>query len=165
MPETYEKIATYTVTGSATSSIDITSIPGTYTDLRVILSSATGAAFDDEYLIRLNSDTGNNYSMTILGIANTTVASSRRSNVAQWHIDNNTPSNVGGMAIMEFLNYSNTTTNKTMINRSGRAGLSATMSINLWRNTAAITSINFRLASSLSYQVGTTIAIYGIKAA
>jgi hypothetical protein len=164
MTITYDKIATYTVTGSAVSSFDITSIPGTYTDFRVILYSAPGAAFDDEVLIRCNSDTGNNYSMTVLGSNGSTVQSSRRSNVAQWHIDNNSPANTNGVYIMEFMNYSNTTTNKTMANRSGKAGGATAASINLWRNTAAITSLNFRLASSLNYQVGTTITLYGIKA-
>lgn len=162
MASTYEKITTYTVTGSAVSSFNITSIPGTYTDFRVILYSATGAAFDDEVLIRLNSDSGSNYSMTVMGGNGSTTQSSQRSNVLQWHIDNNSPSNVGGVYVMEFMNYSNTTTNKTMLNHSGRSGLAVAASINLWRNTAAITSLNFRLASNLNYQVGTTITLYGI---
>lgn len=164
MTATYDKITAYTVTGSPVSSFNITSIPGTYTDFRVILNSATGAAFDDEVLIRCNNDTAGNYSMTILGQSNNTLQSSRRSSVAQWHIDNNSPANVGGMYIMDFMDYSNTSTFKTMLSRSGRAGLSVCASVNLWRDTSAITSLNFRLASNLSYQVGTTITLYGIKA-
>jgi hypothetical protein len=164
MTATYEKITSYTVTGSAVSSFDITSIPGTYTDFKAILYSAPGAAFDDEVLISCNSDSGNNYSMTVIGAFSGTLQSSRRSNVAQWHIDNNSPANTNGVYIMEFMNYSNSTTYKTMANRSGKGGTSVAASINLWRNTAAITSLNFRLASLLTYQVGTTITLYGIKA-
>jgi len=163
MTTTYEKIQTTTL-GSVSSSVDITSIPGTYTDLKVILYSATGAASNDEVLIRINGDTGSNYSMTVLGGNGSTVQSSRRSNVLQWHIDNNSPSNIGGVFIMEFMNYSNTTTYKTMLNRSGNASNALAASTNLWRSTAAITSLNFRLASNLQYQVGTTFTLYGIKA-
>ena len=163
MTATYEKIQTTTL-GSVSSSVDLTSIPGTYTDLKVILYSATGAAFTDEVLIRINGDTGSSYSMTVLGANGSTVQSSRRSNVTQWHIDNNSPSNIGGVFIMQFMNYSNTTTYKTMLNRSGSGSNALATSANLWRSTAAITSLNFRLASLLQYQVGTTFTIYGIKA-
>lgn len=165
MALTYEKITTYTVTGSPVSNFTMSSIPATYTDLRAVLVSTAGAAFSDEVLIRINGDAGSNYSMTVMGANGSGIQSSQRANVAQWHIDNNSPSNTNGTYFMDFMNYSNTTTYKTMVNFSGGFGNNVAASINLWRSTAAISSLYFFLASNLQYQVGTTITLYGIKAA
>jgi hypothetical protein len=63
------------------------------------------------------------------------------------------------------MNYSNTTTNKTVLARasSQQEGVEAT--VGLWRSTAAITSITFDLVSTRTFSVGSTLTLYGIKAA
>ena len=91
MPVTYEKISGTTLS-SATSSFQITSIPATYTDFRVILYSATGAAFDDEFLVRINGDTGSNYSITYLTGDGTTASSGRASSASEMNFYNQSTS-------------------------------------------------------------------------
>jgi hypothetical protein len=65
------------------------------------------------------------------------------------------------------MNYSNTTTNKTVISRtnvtSGSFPGTETM-VNLWRSTSAINVIELRQSGSGQYLSGTTFTLYGIKA-
>ena len=56
MPVTYKPIATVTVGAGGAASIDFTSIPGTYTDLLVLISARSTRSTDyrDELFIRFN---------------------------------------------------------------------------------------------------------------
>ncbi len=75
-------------------------------------------------------------------------------------------------AVVQFMNYSNTTTNKTWLSRwasmggSDGANLGGAI-VGLWRNTNAITQIDFNrpAGESGSFDVGCTWTLYGIKAA
>ncbi len=61
------------------------------------------------------------------------------------------------------MNYSNTTTYKTFISRSGNGtGGFANSTVNLWRSTAAITTV-YLFAAGGSLDAGTTATLYGIK--
>jgi hypothetical protein len=62
------------------------------------------------------------------------------------------------------MNYSNTTTNKTCISRAARTDVSTWAFVNLWRNTAAITSLRITGLGE-TYSTGSTFTLYGIKAA
>jgi hypothetical protein len=65
---------------------------------------------------------------------------------------------------VHFMNYSNTTTNKTVLGRSSAASGFVEAAVGLWRNTSAITSITATTGGQ-SYQTGSTFTLYGIKAA
>jgi hypothetical protein len=163
MPSTYTPLLTFTVS-SAQSSYTFSSIPSTYTDLRIVVFSAS-SSFDDELLIRFNSVSTTVYSDTILGGNGSTASSNRRTSAAEFHIDNNLAACNGGLYTLDLMNYSNTTTHKTLLARFGRAGTTTGVSANLWRSTDAVNSIYFSLASSLTFGVGSTFTLYGIKAA
>ena len=63
MPSTYELIASYTVGAGGAASIDFTSIPATYTDLVLKLSSRTATGGANDVYIQFNTDsTSANYS-------------------------------------------------------------------------------------------------------
>lgn len=162
---TYQAIATTTL-GTTASSITFSSISGSYTDL-VLVGSIIGGAGND-CLIRLNSDTGANYSNTSLYGSGTAAASGRGSN-STFVYGNITSMDSGEVntMIMSFNNYSNTTTYKTILNRfnSTTAGKYVTATVGLWRNTAAINSILVTTIGSGDFAVGTSVTIYGIKAA
>ena len=175
MPTTYEPIATTTL-GSAASSVTFSSISGTYTDLIIAgqIRSTRSGEITDQYTFVLNSDTGNNYSSTTLYDDNDSGAKSTRSSNA---------SNIGlvrcpgpnaaadtfGTVLANFQNYSNSTTYKTILTRWGSQGdttyyfLGETVS--LWRNTNAITSIEVKSVTSSNLAIGTSLTLYGIKAA
>lgn len=160
MPVTYENIATTTL-GSTQTTVTFSSIPGTYTDLVLVISGTVST--NQNYALRFNGDTGSNYSDTNLFGDGSSALSNRRSNqtVAYIGVSGTNPS----PTISNIMNYANTTTNKTIISRSGYAtGTAAQVEsrVALWRSTAAITSIEVSQSSMLS---GTTLTLYGIKAA
>ena len=162
MPSTYEPIATNTL-GSAAATVTFSSITSGYTDLIMVISAFTGNDLP-EYTMRLNSDSGTNYSVTTLEGAGTAAVSQRQSNQPQMYI-------VGFQAgtytepyttLIQFMNYSNTTTNKTILSRSSSNAASAYCG--LWRSTAAINTIAITTPSS-TFSTNTTFSLYGIKAA
>ena len=77
MPVTYTPIATYNGDGSATT-ITFSSIPQTYTDLVLVMPIFTTVNANES--VRINGDTGNNYSSTWITGNGSTAASSRLSN-------------------------------------------------------------------------------------
>ena len=161
MTATYEAIATTTL-GSAQSSVTFSSISGSYTDLVGIVvgqSSASG-----NLLVELNSDTGSNYSATILFGDGTSADSARTTNATSINIgdiDQNAISN----NIVNFQNYSNATTYKTLLGRGNRQPTSVVAKVGLWRSTSAITTIKFSLSGGATFNSGSTFTLYGIKAA
>ena len=164
MSATYEPIATNTL-GSSQASVTFSSITGTYTDLILVVDGETNSA-NTNILLEYNSDTGSNYSVTILFGTGSTAGSAR--------VSNDTAANLGRLgdnnrsnSIMHIFNYSNTTTFKTGIGRfnvvSATENAQLGAKVSLWRNTAAITSIKVKLSTG-NFDSGTTFTLYGIKA-
>jgi hypothetical protein len=162
---TYVAIAEQTL-GSAAATVTFSSIPGTYTDL-VLVGSMIGNAGNDCH-IRVNGDSGTNYSNTLLFATGGTITSSRTTNSTLIY-GNVTSTDTGEVNTMlvSFNNYSNTTINKTVLVRynSATSGKYVTASVALWRNTSAINSITVTTAGSGNFGIGTSISLYGIKAA
>ena len=160
MASTYTPIATTTL-GSATSQVIFSSIPATYTDLILVMN--TGLSTQGALNARLNGDTSTNYSTTRLYGDGSTASSDRFSN--QDYLDFGfLPNSLNNNSIVHFMNYSNTTTNKTMLTRWNSTGF-VTATVSLWRSTSAINAI--RLYSSLGYNLnaGSTFTLYGVKSA
>jgi hypothetical protein len=162
---TYTPIATTTL-GSATATYTFSSIPSTYTDLILIAGNLNAASAGNAFKMQVNSDTGTNYSNTYL-TGNGSAASSGRNSSADTLRFFDNPNIIGPAVVTaHFMNYSNTTTYKTVIARSSAAGYSANAEVNLWRSTAAINSIKIFFATSGNdMQTGTTFTLYGIASA
>lgn len=166
MPATYEPIATYTIP-SAVTSYTFTSIPSTYTDLVLVYTAATSSPAD--LYAQFNSDTGNNYSYTVLYASNSNTAGSSRTanqgyiSLDYYGIPNTTLGN--SVTIANFMNYSNTSTFKTTLARSNSASNGVDALVNLWRNTSAINSIKIGSFTSTTLSTGSIFTLYGIKAA
>jgi hypothetical protein len=161
MPSTYEPIATTTL-GSSTGSVTFSSISGSYTDLILIISGTSSGG--SEVKFRINSDTGSNYSGTVLGGNGSSAYSFRSSNSTYGGFGNALGTSVSTI-IANFMNYSNTTTNKTIITRGSGAATNATAAAGLWRSTSAITSIVANFDDATTFSTGSTFTLYGIKAA
>jgi hypothetical protein len=157
MAITYTPIATNTLASTSTS-VTLSSIAGTYTDLVLIIAgtSNTLAAIDTQF----NGDTATNYSRTVMSGNGTTASSSRSSSVAA--IPTGLIDTTQSVTIINIMNYSNTTTYKTIIARGNTASSQVNTNIGLWRSTAAISSVTL---SGLTFQIGTSFTLYGIKAA
>jgi hypothetical protein len=158
MASTYTPIATNTISGSATSSITFSSIAGTYTDLVLVSNGSVSA--DADVNIRFNGDSTTAYSRTLVYGDGTTASSQRSTSLGQLPVIYFTTAQ--GTAISSIQNYSNSTTYKTVISRSNSSFTAAYAG--LWRNTAAITSINVYIGAG-NFVAGTTFTLYGIKAA
>jgi len=164
MPNTYTELRR-TVVGTATPSItfDLTGVSG-YTDL-VIIATGTASALGNLSL-RFNGDTTSNYSRTMLYGNGSTATSYRVSNYSGIPLGDFDTSQIA-THIINIQNYSNATTNKTVLARwNNNAGTYASLgaTASLWRNTAAITSITiYDDAGNLS--TGSTFSLYGIAAA
>ena len=160
---TYTPIATTTL-GSAAASYTFSSISSTYTDLVCIFNGAITTGPDD-VRIRFNGDTATNYSATLLRGDGTSTLSARSSN--DTYISYNSYIGTGdgsSVGVFNIMNYSNTTTNKTVVCRGNVAASFVNASVGLWRNTAAITSMTL-IAGGSTFKIGSTFTLYGIKAA
>jgi hypothetical protein len=159
MPKTYEPIATTTL-GSTTSNFEFTSISGAYTDLIIVISGFANPAQNLNMRVGNGSvDTGSNYSGSYLSTGSpspTSGAVTNQSNalVGAIYTDINT-------VIIQLQNYSNTTTFKTFISRQNSVATQVGAYVSLWRSTAAINRIQF----INSFNQGTSLTLYGIKAA
>jgi hypothetical protein len=169
MPTTYEPIATTTL-GSASGSVTFSSIPSTYTDLVLIVNARqdTAVAFQ-AFFCRINGDSGSNYSWTALAGNGSSAISERISSDNYCRLStipgNNAGSSTYGTAIVNFMNYSNATTNKTMMSRGSVASSDSSVSVSLWRNTSAITSFVLYTAGLNNWASNSSFTLYGIKAA
>jgi hypothetical protein len=160
---TYVALDKVTV-GTATATVTFSSIPQGYTDLVLVATPIFSTAANVN--IRINGDTGSNYSDTYLTGNGTTAGSARDSNQSLIYFSGTsvgvtTANRDNGIA--HFMNYSNTTTNKSVLLRYNQPGQIVVAMAALWRNTAAITSISL-IASTGNLDVGSTFSLYGIAA-
>jgi hypothetical protein len=164
---TYVPIATYTVP-SAQASYTFTSISGSYTDLVLVANGSTVSSSNITLRVGNNSiDSGSNYSYTILNGNGTSATSVRYSTQTQIQPSNDDAywnATVAGTMVIHFQNYSNTTTNKTILSRANHASLGVAANVGLWRSTVAINQI-FIGGASQNFVAGSTFSLYGIKGA
>lgn len=160
---TYVALATTTL-GSGTTTVTLSSISGAYTDLVMVITKG-----GDEGSLRMyfNSDTGNNYSTTIIAGTGTAANSTRQSNQNAILINGvYGATNANSNTIVQLQNYSNTTTYKTILSRGTIPDDETVACVGLWRSTAAISSINITAINGTGLWLsGSTISIYGILAA
>jgi hypothetical protein len=162
MAKTYEPIATYTVPSSQ-ASYTFSSIPATYTDLIMVINGGLSAL--DQLNLQFNSDTTTNYSWTYIRGDGTSATSSRGTTATEIVIGNIT-TGTESINITQIQNYANTTTYKTILNRSNYASGRVQASVGLWRKTPeAINAIKVYPNGANTFNTGTTFTLYGIKAA
>jgi hypothetical protein len=162
---TYVALDKITVSSSVPS-VTFTSIPQGYTDLVVVCNFIQSSAYSLEARVGNGSvDTGNNYSNTaLIGKANNTAASTRRSNYSYLTaFEQNGASS--GVWTMHLMNYTNTNVYKTILFRNGNAGSDVEASVQLWRSTAAINTLQiFAGQGAINFTSGSTFSLYGIAA-
>lgn len=169
----FESIATVSVGSGGSANVEFTNIPSTYTHLQIRFLAKTDIN-DTRYALwyQFNGDTATNYSfhalygdgsgVTALGSASQGVAeaSTNAGNSAG-------TTNIFGAGVVDILDYTNTSKNKTIRslsgvdnNGSGRISFQS----GLWRSTNAITSITIGDYGQTLMQYS-TFALYGIRSA
>ncbi len=164
MPNTYVALDTKTIS-TTVASVTFTSIPSGYTDL-ILVADATTAVANGSITLQFNGDTSTNYSYTALYGTGSAAGSLRASNAAIIGFLGyaaQVPVGTRAMGIAQIQNYSNTTTNKTVLIRNTPA-VSSTVeaAVGLWRSTAAINSITVLPISGASIGANSTFTLYGI---
>ena len=160
MAATYEPIASTTL-ASDSASLTLSSIPATYTDLRLVLTGA--AAAGNAICLQLNSDTSTNYSWTLMYGDGSGAYSLRGSNDSHARVGS---ISTGGphLAVADLMNYANTNVYKTIISNSVRDANGPYRVVALWRDTSAISSITVKTLSP-NLLAGFTASLFGVKAA
>jgi hypothetical protein len=170
IPSSYESIASFTPTSG--SSITFTSIPATYTHLQIrynILLSANNGQIQ----LRLNNDTGNNYTRqwftSVMPSSSAAGGDTPASNVIIQGIYDGTVSTYANVGIIDIHNYSSTTKTKVIRSFSGANDNTTTrgnieLLLGMWNNTNVVTDITL-LITNANYQTGSSLALYGIKGA
>jgi hypothetical protein len=179
----FESIASYTVSGSSTSTITFSSIPSTYRNLQLrcswLASSATtgGATLQ----IRINGDTASNYNY-LQGLANMSDDSVRNTGAStgQTEFKNDTgylgfttadSTTSFSIDILDIHEYKNTSIKKPILWRQARnknttSHPTSRVSITSghWASTSAITSIEIKVyaPASSNFAADSTFDLYGI---
>jgi hypothetical protein len=166
MASTYTPIATFTVSSAATS-YTFTSIPTTYTDLILIVNAknASTGSYPKMQVGNGSVDTGNNYSRTYLTGNGSSASSNRDSNYpfASMAANADSGNSFAYTAIANIMNYSNTSTFKTILVRANNANYGVDALVDLWRSTSAINTV--KVYADTNFEIGSTFTLYGIEAA
>lgn len=171
MARTYEPIASVTV-GSSVASVTFSDISGSFTDL--IIVGAVQISNSGHATLQVNSDTGSNYSSTILYGDGSSVGSSRTSSSTSINVGAaggaSYQSNIFTPYVWQIMSYANTSVFKTVLvtMAQGHGAFSnlgeVSRSVGLWRSTSAITSVTLNAVTSRTFNAGTTFSLFGVKA-
>lgn len=173
MAETFEPLASTTL-GSDATSITLSSISSAYTDLRIVaLVRSDRASVIDSFGIQFNSDSGTNYSDTQLYTDGAGSVLASRDTSATYILSgaipgSTAPADAFATSIFDLFGYSGSTNKSVLINNafiSNSSWRRTQRFIGLWRNTAAINSIKIIPAFGTNLVAGSSLTIYGIKAA
>jgi len=154
---TYTPLANITL-GSAAASVTFSSITS-YRDY-ILVCNGTSAS-GSNWSIRLNADTGSNYSAVYMYGSGSTAGSGTEA----------TTSALGGgvgtsisQSVFQIMDGSASDKHKTILNRTDKADDATYAWVNRWANTAAVTSIQVRCANGANFSTGSTFALYGVAA-
>lgn len=179
MANTYTAIATVTVGAGGASSIEFTSIPGTYTDLIIFTSirdsttGSAGAGYQERLNIYFNDSTSSYSERWIQAEGGTALGSGTN------YFNSNSSNGLAGTAVPS--DWTTSTFNNNFIYIPNYAGSSnkswyvdgaaenngsfgsLILVAGLWSNTSAITSIKFTLRNTPNMVQHSSATLYGIK--
>lgn len=174
MALTYEPIAS-TTTAALTTTISFSGISQAYTDLKMVVNAQLNSGGSD-WGVKVNGNSANNYSaVSVWGNNSSQYSSGYYASYVPWYITywngtGNMRDTVRNVNVFDFHNYSNPNMGKSVIlynhqvQNSALSGVIARQ-ILYFNQTPGITSIEVYTISSVNFQIGTNITLYGIKAA
>lgn len=155
--------------GSDTANFDVTSIPGTFSALRWMLTGrGTAAANQIEIRVRANNDSGNNYEwQRPFSHTGNTYSGAQGSAQAYCYAgelagDSSTAGRAGTLEGY-IHNYAGTTYNKTFHIHGGRVAALHLWEevVGAWLSTSAVTQLTFFPASD-NFKTGTRLTLWGV---
>lgn len=153
---------------STSSTVTFSSIPQTYTDLQLVISSrTTNSATREQIFINPNGSTTNNNRIVLFGYDSTTPASgSGTDRLVGWQNGGTSTANTFSNISIYFPNYTSSnnksfSTDAVAENNSASSWI-INLAASLWSSSAAITSIQIACETS-TFAVNSTFYLYGIK--
>lgn len=155
----YVALANITL-GSAASSVTFSSIPATFRDLVVVVNGAASNNLTPR--IRLNSDSGSNYSYVLMGGDGSGPFSATATDTSARAGANTTTNGNRVFQTYQLMDYSATDKHKTILARANEENAAGTWAVaNRWANTAAVTTVQV-FTTANNFASGATFALYGI---
>jgi hypothetical protein len=159
-----------TILGSNTATVTFSAIASTYKHLQIRMTNRdTSSSNIRPAGIQFNGDTASNYQAhRIYGDGASVSSDYLATSYIQYKIPGNGAlASVWSGAVLDILNYANTTTYKTTRMLSGFYGGNGSSEIGLysgnWRSTSAITSVSLIALNSNAFATGSRFSLYGIK--
>jgi hypothetical protein len=166
MANTFKKIQTVTVGSGGAASIQFTSIPQTYTDLKIVVSCRTNRADVKDYIaVRPNGSTSNDSSRTLSGDGSSASSDTESAVILVATTGGTATASVFGNADIYIPNY--TSANNKSIYMDGVGENNATesraqLSAGLWADTTAISSLDLVPFIGTLFSQYSTATLYGI---
>lgn len=171
MANTYVAIATTTVGSGGANGIEFTSIPATYTDLKLVFSCRVNSTYGNLFYqtnVTLNSTgTGAGEDRLLLGYG-TTVGSNRADSatIVYGVTSSDATANTFGNGEIYIPNY--TSSNKKVVSgdsvsESNGAGAIKSFVAGLFNVTSAVTSVKIASYNGQNFAQHSTATLYGIK--
>ena len=167
-------ISTVTVGAGGASTIDFSSIAGTFTDLQLVVSGRMDSASAQNLRLRFNADTGANYiNRQLYGDGVPPAASDTTSGSGVYIADyaggflpgTSMTSNTFGSFVAYIPNYAGSTAKSVstdnVTENNATSNVRQTIGASRWTGTAAITQITILLTSG-SFVQHSTASLYGI---
>jgi hypothetical protein len=167
MANTFELIASVTVS-TPQAAIEFTSIPSTYTDLCVKLTTRTSAGSAEDIYIEFNTDSNNsNYTARqIQGAGSGTPVSNTLNRQTATSSGSTDTASTFASSDIYIPNYAGTTTKSAStdsVTENNATTAYASLRATLWNNTTAINAIKFTHASAANFAANSTAYLYGVK--
>jgi hypothetical protein len=169
MANTFEAIATVTVGSGGAASIEFTSIPATYTDLKIVYSARSTVNTETAMNIYFNGSTTAVYDRISLsgnGSAVSSASATNQSEIFAGRVSaNDYTANTFGNTEIYIPNYtgsSNKSVSFDSVSEQNATTAFAVLIAGLWKNTAAITSVTLFIAGA-NFAQYSTATLYGIK--
>jgi hypothetical protein len=160
---TYQLIEAKTL-GSSTASITFTSIPQTYTDLKVVFS-VRNTSTENGLLVSFNGSSAN-FTNRRLYVSGTSIASYSGSDLFTYIVRSDHTANTFGNTEIYIPNYTSSAFKSITIdnvNENDASNSEMALMAGLWSQTANITSIGLASTGAGSLAQHSTFYLYGIK--
>lgn len=160
--QTYDSIATSTVSGTSTSTVTFSGISGAYTDLIFVAELRTST--NTTTRLRFNSNsTGNYNNMAALSASQDAWTTSNSALDNQLNLVPGTTTN-RTLIIGHILNYAQTNTKTSVFMQVAQTDANIGARLGSFNNTSGITAIEFSVAAGY-IEPTSTFTLYGITAA
>lgn len=167
MANTYEKIASVSLAGGQAANIEFTNIPGTYSDLVILLSLRSNDSRVHTWVnLQPNGLSTNGTSRQLYGNGSSAIAGTLTRVQLQAVPANTATSSTFGNAMIYIPNYAGSTNKSFCGDSVAETNATATemaFDANLWSNTAAITSFKILPGDGTAWMQHSSATLYGIK--